>query len=421
MRLTEIPEGFRTLLPKEVRERQGLLRKLTGVVEAWGYEPLLPPTIEFLEVFKAVDERLEELSFKLVDRKTGRLMAVRPDFTPQIARIVASSFKDEEPPFRFYYWGKIFRDYGNEREVGQLGIELIGVEEVEADAEVIGVVVNGLLELGVKSFQIDIGHGLFLEGALRELRIEGEEKEKLIEILRHKDFSGLDLFSERAGLRGERREKLFKLLELYGKEEVLKEAGELFKNPLSQKALSELISVYQILKSYGFEDKLIFDLSEKRGMEYHTGITYEVFHPLLSSPLGIGGRYDQLLGRFGRELPATGIALNLDAVTELLEKKRVSLSKERKDFYIIDLKKELHLAYHLAKELRKRGYAVARDILKREYEKSVEVAFNKGFRFVVVLNRDEEPKNLLFTSPEGFFDIGEEPLKGILEIVEKFK
>ncbi|WP_456343111.1 ATP phosphoribosyltransferase regulatory subunit [Thermovibrio sp.] len=420
MRLTEIPEGFRTLLPKEVRERQELLKRLTKVVEMWGYEPLLPPTIEFLEVFKAVDERLEELSFKLVDRKTGRLMAVRPDFTPQVSRIVASSFKDEEPPFRFYYWGKIFRDAGNEREIGQLGIELLGVEEVEADAEVIGVIANGLSELGIKSFQIDIGHGLFLEGALRELEIEGEEKKELVEILRHKDFSGIDLFSERLGLKGERREKLFKLLELYGREEVLKEAAELFKNPLSQKALSELSSVYKILKSYGFEEKVIFDLSEKRGMEYHTGITYEVFHPLLSSPLGIGGRYDQLLKKFGRELPATGIALSLDAITELLEKKRVSLSKERKDFYIIDLKKELHVAYHLAKELRKLGYTVARDILKRDYEKSVEVAFNKGYRFVVVLNRDEEPENLLFTSPEGFFNIGREPLKGLLEIVEKF-
>ncbi len=420
MRLTEIPQGFRTLLPKEVRQREELLKKLTKVVELWGYEPLLPPTIEFLEVFKAVDEKLEEISFKLVDRKTGRLMAVRPDFTPQVSRVVASSFKDEEPPFRFYYWGKIFRDAGNEREISQLGIELLGVDEVEADAEVIGVVANGLSELGIKSFQIDIGHGLFLEGALRELGIEEEEKEELVEILRHKDFSGIDLFSQKLKLTGEKREKLFNLLELYGKEEVLERAKALFKNPLSQRAISELSSVYKILKSYGFEEKVIFDLSEKRGMGYHTGITYEVFHPLLSSPLGIGGRYDQLLKKFGRELPATGIALNLDSLMELFEKKRVSLSKEEKDFYIIDLKKELHVAYHLAKELRELGYSVARDILKRDYRKSVEVAFSKGYRFVVVLNREESPVNVLFTSPENLVDLGEEPLKRILELLKNF-
>jgi len=417
MRLTEIPEGFRTLLPKEVKEREEVLKRLKGVVEAWGYEPLLPPTIEFLETFKAVDERLEELSFKLVDRKTGRLMAVRPDFTPQISRVVASSFKDEEPPFRFYYWGKIFRDVGSERETAQLGIELLGVKEVEADAEVIGVVANGLSELGIRSFQIDIGHGLFLEGALKELQIEGEERKELIKTLRHKDFSGISLISERLGLTGKRREKLFKLLELYGKEEVLDKAEELFENFLSKKAILELRSVYQILKSYGFEESVLFDLSEKRGMDYHTGITYEVFHPLLPVSLGIGGRYDQLLEKFGRELPATGIAINLDALTELLEKKRLALTGQKKDFYIIDLKKELHLAYPLAKELRKRGFSVARDILKRSYGRSVEIAFRKGYRFVVVLNRDEEPKNVLYTSPEGFFDLGSNPLGEILKIV----
>ena len=417
MRLTEIPQGFRTLLPKEAKEREEVLKRLKEVVEMWGYEPLLPPTIEFLETFKAVDEGLEELYFKLVDRITGRLMAVRPDFTPQISRVVASSFKNEEPPFRFYYWGKIFRDAGSERETAQLGIELLGVKEVEADAEVIAVVANGLSEIGIKSFQIDIGHGLFLEGALMELQIEGEDREEVIKTLRHKDFSGISLISERLGLTGERKEKLFKLLELYGKESVLEEARKLFKNPLSQKAVSELHSVYQILKSYGFEDKVLFDLSEKRGMDYHTGITYEVFHPLLPVSLGIGGRYDQLLGKFGRQLPATGIAINLDALTELLEKKRLALTGQKKDFYIIDLKKELHLAYHLAKELRNRGFSVARDILKRDYEKSVEVAFKKGYRFVVVLNRSEEPKNLLYTSPEGSFELGEEPLKEILKIV----
>ena len=105
MRLTEIPQGFRTLLPQEAKRREELLCSLKRVVESWGYEPLIPPTIEFLEVFKAVDPRLEERSFKLVDRDTGRLLAVRPDFTPQVSRIVASSFKDEEPPFRFYYSG----------------------------------------------------------------------------------------------------------------------------------------------------------------------------------------------------------------------------------------------------------------------------------------------------------------------------
>ncbi len=416
MRLSEIPEGFKTLLPKEVKEREKLVGKLKDVVERWGYEPILPPTIEFLGLFKAVDERFEELSFKLIDRKTGRLLAVRPDFTPQVARIVSSSFKDDEPPFRFYYAGSVFREWGGSRELSQFGFELIGVKEVEADAEVIAVIANILSELKVKNFQIDIGHSQFLEGALKELSLA--DREEVVKLLNQKDFSGIEFYCEERGIEGERREKLLKLLELYGKEEVLFKAGELFKNELSQKALSELLSVYRILKSYGFEENVIFDLSEKRGMDYHKGITYEVFHPLLGSSLGIGGRYDELLKKFSRELPATGITLNLDSLAELLEKKGYSQDLDKKDFYIIDLKEDKTIAYLLAKELRSRGYKTARDILKRDYESSVEIAFKKGFKFVVVLNREENPRNLIYTSPESSFPVVGDPLKGVLSLLE---
>ena len=412
MKLTEIPKGFKSLLPEEVKRREGILEKIKGVVEQWGYEPLSPPTIEFLELFAAVDSDTVEFAFKLVDRFTGRLMAIRPDFTPQVARIVASSFKDEEPPFRFYYAGKIFRDRNEDRETYQFGIELLGVDEVEADAEVISVVANIMGELGLRSFQIDIGHTEFLEGVIEELEIGN--RERFLDLLKHKDFSGLELFSEEEGIDGKRREKLLKLLELYGKENVLDRAEELFSNEKSLKALVELRKVYEILKSYGFEERVIFDLSEKRGMEYHTGITYEVFHPLYGFSLGTGGRYDQLTGKFGRKLPATGIALSVDALEELLDKKGLFRSERKKDFYIVDLNPRKHLAYEVARELRKRGFSAARDIVKREYSSSVEVAFRKGYRFVLVLNREEPPRNVLYTSPEGFF-----PLEGnIVEAVQ---
>ncbi len=388
MRLTEIPKGFKSLLPGEVRRREEILKKVRRIVERWGYDPISPPTIEFLELFTAVDRSTEEFAFKLVDRFTGRLMAVRPDFTPQVARIVASSFKDEEPPFRFYYSGKVFRDRDGDRETYQFGIELLGVKEVEADAEVISVVANVLKELGLKSFQIDIGHTEFLEGVVEELGVKN--RGKLLNLLKHKDFSGIELFSEEEGITGKRREKLFSLLELYGKEDVLERARELFKNEKSAKALNELKSVYSILKSYGFEERVIFDLSEKRGMEYHTGITYEVFHPLYGFSLGMGGRYDQLTGKFGRELPATGIALSVDALEELLEKKGLLKVSGRKDFYIIDLNPEKRRAYLIARILREKGASVARDIVKRDYKTSVKVAFDKGFQVVIVLGKSEK-------------------------------
>ena len=416
MGLTEIPEGFKTLLPEEAEKREKVLSLMEEVIKLWGYEPILPPSIEFLSPFKVVDERFEELSFKIVDRVTGKLMAVRPDFTPQVARIVASSFKDEEPPFRFYYSGRIFRDVLGEREIFQFGFELIGVKETEGDAEIVAVVVNILERLGLRSFQIDIGHSEFVEGVLEELEIT--DGEKFLKLLAHKDLSGIELFLEERKITGSRREKILQLMELYGKEDVLERAKELFKNEKSRKAVEELQEIFSILRSYGFERRVIFDLSEKRGMKYHTGVTFEVFHPLFGSSLGAGGRYDQLIGKFGRELPATGMALNVDALQLLLEKKGL-FKGHKKDFYIIDLKKELHRAYEIAKALRERGYSVARDIIKREEKESLLTAFKKGFKYVVVLNRKDSPSNLLYVSPEKFYELPKErTVEAILKLVE---
>lgn len=401
MGLTEIPKGFKTLLPEETEKRKFILKSIEGILNLWGYRPITPPTIEYLSTFKAVDENFEDISFKLVDRFTGKLMAVRPDFTPQIARIVASSFKDEEPPFRFFYEGKIFRDVEKQREMYQLGFELIGVPEVEADAEVVAVVVNILERLGLKSFQIDIGSSEFVEGVLEELKIP--DKENFLRLLSQKDLSGIELFLEEKGISKGKKDKLETLLELYGKEDVLTEAYNHFKNEKSKRAVEKLNEMFSILKSYGFEKKVIFDLSEKRGMNYHTGITFEIFHPLSGFSLGTGGRYNQLIKKFGRNLPATGIALNIATLQSLLEKKGLLKRREELNFYVLDLKSGLHKAYEVSKALREKGYSVARDIVKRNMNASVKVAFSKGFKNVIVLNADglTDGECLLFVKGNG--------------------
>jgi len=397
MAITEIPKGFKSLLPDEANKRKKVVSSMEKVIELWGYSPLFPPTMEFLSTFKVVDENFEEIAFKVVDRETGKLMAVRPDFTPQVARIVASSFKDEAPPFRFYYKGKVFRDLEGERETFQVGFELIGVDEPEADAEVVSVVVNILENLGLKSFQIDIGHSKFIDGVIEELKIPSPST--FIKLLSSKDISGIELFMEEHQISGERREKILTLLDLYGREETLSKAEEIFKNKQSLLAVKRLKEILEILKSYGFESKVLFDLSERKGMKYHTGITYEVFHPLLGCSLASGGRYDQLLKKFGRDLPATGIAINVDSLQVLLERKGI-FKEEKKDFYIIDLKKERKLAYEIAKVLREKEYSVARDIIKRNAKDSVKTAFEKGYKFVIVLNESSATPHAIYFSPE---------------------
>jgi len=392
--MTEIPKGFKTLLPEEAERLKKVISTMEEVVSKWGYCPLELSLMEFLGTFKLVDEDFEEFSFKTIDRTTGKLLAVRPDFTPQVARVVASVFKGESPPLRFYYCGKVYRDLNEEREIFQFGFELIGAPESEADAEVVAVLVDIFETLGLKSFQIDIGHSEFVEGAIEEIGVK--DRETFRNLLLHKDFSGIEEFLARESVSREKREKAETLLELYGGREVLERAVEVFENERSVRAIERLKEVYEILASYGFESRVIFDLSERRGLKYHSGITYEVFHPLFSSSLAFGGRYDKLLGLFGKDMPATGIAVRVDSLVEVLVRKGV-FEDSKKDIYIVDLEKKKGLAYNLAKKLREKGFVVARDIVKREENLSVLVAKKKGYRHVVVLNRKNPPRHILIS------------------------
>ncbi len=424
MKETEIPQGFKTLLPKEALEIGEIFRIFEKVIRQWGYLPVIPPTIEYLNTFKKIDESFEELSFKLVDKRTGRLISVRPDFTPQIARIVASSFKSEAPPFRFYYKGSIFRDSKGDREFPQFGVELIGADDIEADAEVVSVIVNMLRELGLKSFQIDIGHVGFIDGVIEELNIPDEKKEKFISLLSSKDLSGIELFSEENNFPIEIRTKIEVLLDLYGKATILNRAEKTFKNRKCIKATETLKKMFEILKTYGFEENIIFDLSERRGMKYHSGITFEIFHPMVGISIGSGGRYDNLIKSFGRNLPATGTSIRIDRIYELLKKKAALNIKLPRDIYIIDTNKELKKAYEVAKTLRKKGFNVARDIVKRPVEKSIEIAFNKGFQFAIVLNPREHGNKFIvcstkFRKIEKEGNSTEETVNRIIEILEE--
>ncbi|WP_457568435.1 ATP phosphoribosyltransferase regulatory subunit [Desulfurobacterium sp.] len=417
MRETEIPRGFKTHLPKEALEIGYIFRKMENVAQQWGYLPVVPPTIEYLATFKKIDEQFEELAFKLVDKQTGKLISVRPDFTPQIARIVAAAFKNEAPPFRFYYRGDIFRDTKGNREFPQFGFELIGVKDIEADAEVVSIIVDILRNLGLKSFQIDIGHVKFIDGVLEEIGIENGKKTQFINLLSHKDLSGIEIFMEENDFQRERREKVERLLELYGKAEVLDAALEIFDNKKAKDAVFTLKEMFEILKTYGFEANIIFDLSERRGMKYHSGITFEIFHPLSGISLGSGGRYDYLVKSFGRNLPATGAAIRIDHIYQLLKRKETLNISLPCDIYIIDMRKELKKAYEVAKLLRNRGYNVARDIVKRPVEASINVAFNKGFKYAIVLNPQNE-RNRVIVTGRNFRKVIEEG-KTIKETVEK--
>jgi ATP phosphoribosyltransferase regulatory subunit len=221
---------------------------------------------------------------------------------------------------------------------------------------------------------------------LEEMGLEGEQREQVKEAIQKKDRSGLEEILERLILTSVQREALLRFPFLFGREEVLDEAGRLSNNPVSRAALENLAQVYTMLKIYKVEDFVNIDLAELRGLDYYTGVVFEGFTRELGYRVCGGGRYDHLLGKYGASFPATGFALDIERAMLALAG-RGSWQGEIKgvDFLIIDFQPDKSHALVLARNLRGKGYRVARDIIHRGLEESLAYAKSSNISRAVVL------------------------------------
>ncbi|MGH7360209.1 MAG: ATP phosphoribosyltransferase regulatory subunit [Candidatus Methylomirabilales bacterium] len=416
---TAIPKGVRVMPPKEAARLRFAEGRLLSVFERWGFREVVVPTFEYLEVFAAAlpdSERVE----KFVDRQTGRLLALRPDLTSQVARMVATTLRHHPLPLRLCYAAPIFRheeaEAGRQREFYQAGVELIGLEKPEADAEVIAMAVESCREVGLTRFQIDVGQVEFLRGMLDALPARPDRRGEILAALRRKDALALDLLLAdlacpdpvKAGIRG--------LTELYGREEVLDRAEALAASERSKRALENLRHVYEVLRVYGLTEQVILDLAEHYSLEYYSGIAFQVFAEGLGSHLGGGGRYDSLIGQFGYECPATGFAFDLEKILHALEKENALPRDTGPLFLIIDFHPDKRQALILARTLRSKGYPAARDIITRDLEGSLTYARTCGIRYALILGeRGQREDSLILRDVQS----GKETAYGVAQFCDR--
>ena len=305
-----IPPGTRDVLPDEMRELRALSERLRASFEGAGYREVWTPALEYEEVLRIGDERAAGAGYRLFDEH-GQVLALRSDMTIPIARVVASRYSDAEPPLRFCYLAHAYRAAapGVSREFLQGGVELIGPAAPEGDAEVVALTISALEEAGLRRHRIGIGDGMLFRVLLRALEVPDEQHLPLLERLSRRDLAGLELDVDRLGLSGGQRELLVRLPELRGGPEVLDQAD----GPVAE-AVEGLKALYALLEERGVADRVIFDLGLVRELGYYTGAVFEVYDPAVGFALGGGGRYDELIGRFGRELPACGVALDVQRV-----------------------------------------------------------------------------------------------------------
>jgi ATP phosphoribosyltransferase regulatory subunit len=298
-----LPGGVQDYLPDECYNKRKVEEKIRNFFFLSGYDEVETPILEYFDVFAGIKTSIDqENMFKLIDPE-GRILVLRPDITMPIARMVGTKLKDCALPIRLSYLGNVYQ-YGEiqickQREVAQAGIELLGVDSAEADAEVIAMAIQMFLNLGLKEFQIDIGQVEFFKAIIKEAVLSDENTEEVHRLIDQKDMLSLERLLKELPISEDVRNLLYKLPQLYGDSSVLNEAMEISRNAEARAAVENIQQVYRILKGYGFQNYISFDLGMVQSFDFYTGIIFRGLTRDLGYPICGGGRYDMLVSEYG--------------------------------------------------------------------------------------------------------------------------
>ncbi len=319
------PKGSRDWLPDEVIKQEFVRQSLVKVFELWGYQPIQTPILINHDTLSLGSKKLSDIAFKLIGEH-GELLALRADLTTPIARVTAERLQDQKKPLRFYYVGKVFRYHArkttNERELYQVGIELIGVREGISDLECLGILSDGLKKSGLKSFLILINHSSLWNELFRYFK---EIAYELHKALSQKNLILFNSILKKSRLTKPEKEFWEKLIQIKGKTDAIKQLKELNRK-IKKLKLKNVISYFEKVLNL-FEENVEIDLSFTSDLDYYTGIYFEAVTESLGRSLGSGGRYDQLINKFGFNIPAVGFSLCLEDILLALENQKKEFSK----------------------------------------------------------------------------------------------
>jgi ATP phosphoribosyltransferase regulatory subunit len=310
-----IPSGTRDVLPQETGEVRAITDRLRAVLDGHGYGEIYTPALEYESVLARADMAEARPAYRVFD-ETGAVLVLRSDMTAPIARVVATRYPDSELPLRFCYFAHAYRGVrpqrGQMREMLQAGIELIGAPAPHGTAEALTVLCHSLDAVGLQDFRIGVGDASLFPALMESLGVPDSYRGGLLQTLVRRDFVALERLLGDAGVPREAAELLLDVPQRRGGPELLTDAPE-----PAVEAVTGMRRVYELLEPE-VASRVIFDLGLIRNIGYYTGAVFEVYDPALGSPIGGGGRYDELLGRFGRSLPAVGFALYVDSLHQAL-------------------------------------------------------------------------------------------------------
>lgn len=368
------PEGVRDICNIECGKKLSLENRLHKVLQLYGYHDIQTPTFEYFDVFrKEIGTIPSRELYKFFD-KEGNTLVLRPDITPSIARAAATLFKDEDIPIRLCYTGNTFVNHssyqGRLRENTQMGAELIGVDSIEADAEMLAMVADCLTTIGLRDFQLSVGNVDFFQSLIENAALNEEEEERVRELINNRNYFGLEEYLDGIQVKRSSKEALVALGDLYGGVEILAQARNFAPNSKGIKAVRRLEQIYDMLKYYGAEQYIQFDFSMSGTYGYYTGIIFRGYTFGTGDAVVKGGRYDHLLEKFGKESPSIGFALVIDELMSALTRQHIRITYSRKNTLILYDKGMEKKAIRIASDFREKCKNT--ELLRKAPDKTLE-------------------------------------------------
>jgi ATP phosphoribosyltransferase regulatory subunit len=392
--LLHTPEGVRDIYNGEYARKLKIEKTIQKTMNLYGYQGIQTPTFEFFDIFaKERGSVISKEMFKFFDRE-GNTLVLRPDMTPSVVRCACKYFSKEDMPVRLGYLGNTFINKssyrGRLKESTEIGAELIGDGGKDADAESVAVVIECLLNCGLKEFQIDAGHAGFLEGLFEEAGISDEVAEEIRELLKNKNFFALENLLLELELSDNIR-KVFDTIQKYtGSIEQVEVVSKLLINEKCHKAIRRLTELYKIMGYYGYEQYMSFDLCMVTEYRYYTGVIFNGYTYGTGDAIVSGGRYDSLMKQFGNDVPAVGFKISVDGLLTALSRQKIEIEVPSVKTMIVYHDASKEVAIRLACQMRKEGKWVS--VFSIEPGSDLERYLQLG--------KKDEMEELLYIEPE---------------------
>lgn len=361
--LLHTPEGVRDIYNKDCARKLYIEDKIRQIIKSYGYQDVETPSFEYFDIFnKERGSVASKEMYKFFDRE-GNTLVLRPDMTPQIARIAAKYYENEEAPIKLCYKGKKFINgssyQGRLKETTELGAELIGDSSVDSDAEVIVMLVESLLACGLTEFQVEIGQINYFRGLVEEAGLDSEVEDEVLDMIKNKNYFGLEELISRHNIEKSVGEAFLRLPQLFGSMDILDEACHLTTNETARKSIVHLKKLHEILKLHGVERYVTYDLGMLNKLRYYTGIMFQAFTYGTGEYIASGGRYDKLIRQFGEDKPSIGFCITVDYLLIALERQKIHLTTEEKQSFLVLFTEESRkCAIRLAKLYRSKNVNV---------------------------------------------------------------